>query len=229
MDRERDTYAIIDQGTGELLVYPNTYANQEENLEAATRVQNFILEKQQELDRAFLSIGAALKIVRDEEYFLALGHPSLRSWLSGPDFHIGYRLGVDLIRVVEELMPLFEESDLETLPVSKMRELLPLIGTDHADSLSDIVEEISNMTVRDAREHIAEVRGVENENDAPIIFRARVEMGEAFHKVWITRLGGENADIYNLTSSPLRIKPADWARWQQRFGDFIDYEQQNRE
>lgn len=227
MDRERDTYAIIDQGSGELLIYPNTYANQEENHEAATRVQAFILEKQQELDNAFLSIGAALKLMRDEEYFLALGEPSFRSWLSGPDFHISYRLGMDLIRVVEELVPKFEEANLDALPVSKMRELLPLLGTEHEDSIMDIVDEISSMTVRDARDHIQEVRGLTNENPPPIIFRARVEMGEAYHRVWITRLGGENADVYEVTPSPLRIKPEDWSRWQDRFGGFIEYEQPN--
>lgn len=224
MTKERDTYAIIDQGTGELLVFPNTYANQEENLEAAGRIQTYILEKQQELDSAFLSIGAALKVMRDEEYFLALGHPTFRAWLSGPDFHISYRLGVDLIRVVEELIPKFEEANLDALPVSKMRELLPLLGTDQEDSLMDIVDEISNMTVRDARDHIQEVRGLTRDNQPPIIFRARVERGESYHRVWITRLGGENADIYEVTSAPLRIKPADWDRWQSRFGDFIDYE-----
>lgn len=227
MDRERNTYTIIDQGTGEVQTYPNTYANQEENHEAATRVQNFILEKQQELDNAFLSIGAALKIMRDEEYYLALGEPSFRSWLSGPDFHISYRLGVDLIRVVEELVPKFEEANLDALPVSKMRELLPLLGTEHEDSIMDVVDEISSMTVRDARDHIQEVRGLTNENPPPIIFRARVETGEVHHRVWITRLGGENADIYEVTSAPLRIKVEDWSRWSQRFGDFIEYEQPN--
>lgn len=224
---ERDSYVIVDQGTGEVQVFPNTYANQELNLEAATQMQDFILSKQQELDNAFLSIGAALKVVKDEEYYLALGHPSMRSWLSGPEFHISYRIGVDLIRIVEELLPVFQESNIETLPVSKMRELLPIIGTDQEENMLDIINEITPMTVRDAREHIQELRGDRGDRVAPIIFRARVELGEVYHKVWITRLGGESADIYELSTAPLRIKVADWSRWLDRFGDFIDYTQPN--
>lgn len=224
MDRQapRQTYSIIDPGSGEILTFDDTYNGQEENYAAAQQVQEFIFGLQAGLDSSFLQLGAALKLMRDNEYYKALGVPSFRAWMNTPELHIGYRLGIDLIRIVEELLPRLGDSP--TLSVSAMRELLPLVGTEHEDTLSDIADEIGNMTVRDAREHIRELRGGEDRTPA-VIFRARVERGEAYHRVWITRVGGADADVYEVTNTPLRIKPADWDRWQQRFGEnFIDYE-----
>lgn len=219
---ERDTYSIVDPGSGEILTYPNTYANQEENYEAAQKVQNYIFELQAEVDSSFLKLGAALKLLKDEEYYLALGVPSFRAWMNSPDLHISYRLGVDLIRIVEELLPAF--GDTPILPVSAMRELLPLIGTEHQDNLMEIVEDVRELPVRGVRDHIKELRGGDV-NDRQVFFRARVERGEVYHRVWITRVGGTDADIYDVTPSPLRIKVEDWSRWQQRFSEgLIEYE-----
>lgn len=224
MDREapRQTYSIIDTGTGELISFPDTYNGQEENYESAVQIQTYIHELQTELDSSFLRLGAALKIMRDQQLYLALGVPSFRAWMNSPELHIGYRLGIDLIRIVEELLPRLGENP--TLSVSAMRELLPLIGTEHQDTLAEVAETIGDMTVRDAREHIRELRGGE-ERTPLVYFRARVEMGETYHRVWITRVGGADADIYEVTTQPLRIKPADWDRWQSRFSEgLIEYE-----
>lgn len=225
MDRQepRQTYSIIDPGSGELLTFDDTYNGQENNYEAARTIQTFILDLQAGLDSSFLQLGAALKIMRDNEYYKALGVPSFRAWMNSPEIHFGYRLGIDLIRIVEELLPRLGENP--TLSVSAMRELLPLIGTEHEAILGEVADEIGDMTVRDAREHIRELRGGE-EHTPSVIFRARVERGEVFHKVWITRVGGANADVYDLTSPahPIRVKVEDWSRWQDRFSEgFIDY------
>lgn len=221
----RSTYAQM--GADGLEVYPDTYNGAEQDYDAAVELKEYILNLQRDIDQSFLRLGMSLCVMDDNKYYLALGLPSFKAFLDSDEITLSYRLGNDLMRIVRELVPILQPEGTETLPslsVSSMRELLPLIGTDKSpEEIVAIADEIENMTVRDAREHIKESRGLTSESP-PVIFVARVQQGEAYHRVTITRTGGEDADVYQVTPQPLMIKPADWARWQQRFSGFIRYE-----
>lgn len=222
-ERERETFSYIGS-SGEMESYPNPYANAANNAEAAQRLEEYMIEVEKTLDQNFLKLGAALAFFEDNEYYLARGCPSMHVWLNGTELHVSYKLANDLMRVVRNLVPLLTDGneDLPNLSVSSMRELLPLLADNiSAEDMKNVAGEIEGMTVRDARRHVRELRGIE-EPEQPTIFRARVETGEEYHRVWITRTG-EDGDIYSVNNQPLTIKPKDWARWQDRFGVFISY------
>lgn len=211
--------------SGEVETYQDSYGEvTQDDIDSAERLERYILETQSNIEQSFLKIGAALVVFDEERYYLARGMPSLRAWLNSPEFHLSYRLAMDLMRIARELVPMFPDGTAPELPVSTMRELLPLMTEGRtAEEIAGVAEDIQGMTVRDARNHIREVRGID-EPEQPTIFRARVEQGEEFHRVWITRFG-DDGDIYQLSREPLRIRPRDWSRWQTRFGGFITYEQ----
>lgn len=224
MPQSDTTFSYIGS-SGEMETYQDSYgAVTQDDIDSAERLERYILDTQTNIEQSFLKMGAALVVFEEERYYLARGMPSMRAWLNSPEFHISYRLAMDLMRIARELVPLFPDDTVPELPVSTMRELLPLVSEGRtAEEIVGVAEDIQGMTVRDARNHIREVRGID-EPEQPTIFRARVEMGEEYHRVWITRYG-DDGDIYQLSREPLRIKPRDWQRWSTRFGGFINYEQ----
>ena len=92
------------------------------------------------------------------------------------------------------------------------------------EDVRSAVEEVEGLTTKDARARIRELRGIE-EKEMPAIYIAHVEQGETYHRVAIRRTGGDGI-AHNVTpNGPLVIRPDDWPRWANRFGDdFIEYE-----
>jgi hypothetical protein len=126
------------------------------------------------------------------------------------------------MRIVKDLIPVLGDRDI-TLPVSTMKEMLPLLADGRTtEEIQEVYDELQGLTTRDAKDRIRELRGIERP-DQPTTFRARVQRGEAYHRVRITRYG-EDGDIYELTErSPLLIKPKDFARFTDRFGNFLEF------
>lgn len=212
----------------ELAHYPQPYKPSEQDIEQAFKLEQYILSLQEDVENGFLKIGAALVEFEDRKFWLARGVPSFRAWLSGPEFHFSYEHGTRLMRVVRDLIPVLGSGgEMPNLPLSTLRELLPMLTEGFTDDeIREIAEEVKGMTTRDAKKYIQERRGVGKRKEEPVIFRARVVQGTAFHLVYITRTGGDDGDIYEVTEEgPLRVKPKDWQRWAERFGEgFVTYE-----
>jgi hypothetical protein len=106
-------------------------------------------------------------------------------------------------------------------PVSKMRELLPLLGDEGGEQkFLKAIQEINDLTVKDAKSHIADLRGISKNFDeaGPAIFKARVRYGELYNRVDVVCQDG--VDYYAVGA--LTIKKHHWARWEERFGGFVE-------
>lgn len=210
------------EADGSIVEYPDAYKLSESEISDAERMEQYILAEQRQIKQSFLKIGAALNIFEDQKYYLGRGFPSFRAWLNSPDIEISYRLAHDLMRISNELVPKIGMDNIEKIPVSTLREMLPMLSDGTSDEdLLELVEDVDGLTTRDAKGMIRERRGVK-EGIQPVLFHATVTKGSSYHRVTITR-AGEDGDVYEVTSEPLRIKPKDFALWQQRFGTFMDF------
>lgn len=208
---------------GSLEHYPQIYKTDDESVETADLLEQYIIEQQETIKYSFLKIGAALIKIEDEQLYLAKGVPSFAAYLKGPQFEFSYEHGTRMMRIVRDLVPILGDEGLP--PISTLKELLPLVAEGkQPEEIKALAEEVSDMTTQDAKQHIRESRGIERA-EMPTLFRARVQRGEVFHRVRVDRTG-EDGDMYELTDEgPLKIKPKDWARWADRFGEgFIQYE-----
>lgn len=206
---------------GNLEYYPQIYKPTDDEVEAAQKLEQYIIEQQQNIQGSFLKMGAALLKFENDKLYLARGVPNFQSWVSEHcDF--SYAWAKSLIRIVRDLLPVLGE--VEEMPsVSTMRELLPMLSEGRSQAeIREAFEEVQGLTVRDAKHRLRELRGIE-EPPIPTTFRARVQEREDFVLVTISRFG-DDGDIYDLTSrGPLYIKKKDWPRWQDRFGVFIEF------
>lgn len=220
MPESRETYGIIGS-TGEIELYHDPYAGISiEDVQLADYVENIIITEQQNIETSFLKIGTALIQFEDLELWRAKGMPSFRAWLSGPEFMFSYEHGTRLMRVVRDLIPIIGEQE-HVPPVSKLIAMLPLVADGRTDDeIREVFDDIQALPVRAAKDHIREVRGIDRP-EQPTTFRARVQNGETYNNITVTRYG-EDGDIYEL--GRLQIKPKDWPRWSARFGEgFIEY------
>lgn len=224
----RDALATPDKeyylgSDGSLENYPQIYKVNPADLEAAEKLESFILNEQEHVETSYLKIGAALVEFEERKLWTAKGLPSFRAWLSGPEFHFGYEQGTRLMRIVRDLLPNLPDGTPRP-PLSTLKEMLPLLadGTD-SETLAEIAAEVANMTTRDAKRHIHERRGIGGGAE-PVIFRARVQLGSEYNLTRIFRTGGDGDDYELTEEGPLRIKPKDWQRWSERFNEgFIEY------
>ena len=208
---------------GNLEHYPQIYQSDDEKIAMAEGLEKYILEQQQSIEKSFLKIGAALIKFEEDELYLARGVPNMRTWLQGPEFSFSYEHATKLMRIVRDLLPML--GDRPPLPVSKMAELLPMLPTSTPEEVVSAYEEIEDLTVKDAKARLRELRGLEP-HTMPVTFYARVQRGETNHHVWLSRTG-EDGDHYNMTPrSPLIVKRKDFAAFVERaLGNaFIEYE-----
>lgn len=223
MSEMRNTYSIIDS-SGELVTYDDPYASvTEDKIEMANALEQYIVEQDKGIQYTFLKLGAALNKFEDEELYLARGFPTFRSWLMSAQFSFSYEHATRLQRIVREIVPILGTENLP--PISTLKEILPMLSEGASeDDIREAVEEVKDLTTKDARARLRELRGIE-EKERPAIFTAKVQRGESYHRVSITRTGDDGI-IYNVTpSGPLTIRPEDWGRWAERFSEeFITYE-----
>lgn len=217
-EKNKEWYQEAD---GSIVQYPDTYQIPYGDVEASERVEKFILDEQLNIKTSFLRIGAALNVFEQRKLYLGRGIPSMRAWLDGPEIDISYRLAHDLMRIAAELLPKIGDR-VADIPVSTLRELLPMLSDGSSDEeLLDMVEEVNGLTTRDAKKVLRERRGA-GTGTPPVIFHAEVLRGEEFHKIRVTR-AGEDGDMYEVTKTDLQVKPKDFPIFEKIFGNFIDY------
>ena len=220
----RDTYGIIGS-SGQLEVYADPYAHvTPDDVQSVQDFEDYIHEQEESIGGSFLKIGAALLEVEKRHLYKAAGASSMSVWMKSARFTMSYEHGTRMMRIVRDLVPVLGVDNLPS--VSLLKELLPMVNEGATpDQIRETAQEISKLTVKDAKDHIREVRGLE-ERIPSVVFKARVEQqaigDESFNKVTITRTGGNDADIYEL--GRLFIKQKDMARWTDRFGGFLEYE-----
>jgi hypothetical protein len=207
---------------GSLEHYPQVYQTDADKIAMADGLEQYILEQQDTIEQSFLKIGAALLKFEEDQLYLAKGAASMKIWLQGPEFSFSYEHATKLMRIVKDLLPIL--GDRPPLPVSKMAELLPMLPNATEDEVIDAYDEIQELTVKDAKARLREIRGLEPRG-MPVTFFASVRIGTEYHRVRINRTG-EDGDVYTMTPEPILVKPKDFALFVERaLGNaFIEYE-----
>lgn len=219
-----DAKEFFIDSNGTLVEYPDPYKNvSETDVQDLQGFEQFIIEQQDNIKGSFLRIGAALIEIDKRELYKAAGVSTMKQWMESTDFDFSYEHGTRLMRIVRDLVPIIGVEKLP--PISTLKEVLPMLteGFD-ADEIREAVAEVTELNTKDAQRRLRELRGVV-QKESPATFRARVVTGEVFNRVWVTCYS-EGGDIYDVTpkAHPLTIKPKDWKRWSDRFGDLVEYE-----
>ena len=220
--RVPNVYSIVGSD-GELETYHDPYGEVTDlDVEAAINLETKIINQRKAIDVGYLTIALDLAKFQERKLYLARGYSTFRAWADSPEISIGWRLAHDLIRIVNEAIPILERNNaLDALPpISNMRDLLPILADDDAESkFVEAAYQVKELTNREAKDAVRQIRGIERPYDEPqpAIFKASVIRGESFHSVTIHCSDGN--DFYK--AGTLFIKPEHWPRWASRFGEMF--------
>ena len=213
-------YSVIGSD-GELETYRDPYGDvSQQDVADAQALEEKIISQRKAIDVGYLTIALDLATFQERKLYLARGYPTFRAWADSPELGVGARLAHDLIRIVNEAIPILERHDaLDALPpISNMRDLLPILADANAEEkFVEAAYQVKDLTNREAKDAVRQIRGIERPYDEkqPAIFKAIVVRGESFNAITITC--GDGSDYYKVGT--LFIKPEHWPRWASRFGD----------
>lgn len=221
------TFTQVDQGTGEIQVYSDTFGNiSEEDIERAQYLEQCILEESAGVEIGYLRMARHLSEFKADNLFLARGFETFRLWADSPDLkRIGYRSAQRLVQIADEAIPMLEKYGLmeQLPPISTLGDLLPLLNDDDGEKkFVEAVKMVEGMSNRDAKRYVREVRGLPPglNGDGPT-FRAKVTRGETVHKITITCEDGDG-DFYEAGKMQVRVKH--FAAFEKLFNErFIEY------
>lgn len=206
---------------GNLEHYPQIYKDSPADLAAAEKLEQYILSQQQNIEASFLKMGAALNEFEKQKLYLARGVPSFRIWVT-EYCHFSYEHATRLIRIVRDLVPVLGETE-SLPPVSTLKEMLPMLSEGKSpEQIREVLEEVQDLTTKDAKKRIRELRGLE-ETDSPVIFKARVTEHADHVSVEIMKVGGDHPSYSVTPKGPMYIRKEDWPRMQDRFGFAVEF------
>jgi hypothetical protein len=90
------------------------------------------------------------------------------------------------------------------------------------EQIREVLEEVQDLTTKDAKKRIRELRGLE-ETDSPVIFKASVREFSDYVLVEVMKVGGESPSYSATPKGPMYFKKEDWPRMQDRFGFAVEY------
>lgn len=215
MDKQKEVFVGSD---GTIEVYVDPYQLDLDKAEKGRQLTQYVRDQQENIEQSFLKIGAALSIIEKEELFKVDGVPSFRSWAT-ENLSFSYEHATRLIRIVDDLLPVLGE--VEILPVSKMKELLPMLNDGSSpEQIREAYEDIQHLPVTEAKKRIKEIRGVE---DKPLtMFKLVVDSRDEYNDIDIMCYA-EDGRIYKLNDKVLVIDHRDWPRFEALFSGFVEY------
>src|SRR6478735_9332099 len=162
-----------------MMAYDDTFKDlTPEDHQRAVEFESEILEDFGNLQATTIQIAKKLSDFKRNKVYLALGWNTFDLWADSPRLiGMGKRTARNLIRIADELLPIFDKYDaFEALPtISTMYEMLPMLSHDDAEKkIIDAAYQIQGLTTRDARQVIREARGMED-NPEHVMFKAVVE------------------------------------------------------
>lgn len=227
-----DSSWMIDS-SGELVAYADPFKHvDQQQVEEAEDAENSIRLTKVQIEGHFVSLASKLDEFETKRLYLARGYESMRLWAESPEIELSWRVVQDLLRIQRHVMPLLTEqlgseeaaiTALVSVGVSKVRAMLPLLRDDEtAGQFAQVIDFAPSIPFRALVNEVKSRRGVEKTDPGrrPAVFMARVVKGERFHRVTITCT--DTIDVYEV--GKLTIKPKHWARWEARFGDFVQFE-----
>lgn len=226
-----DSQWMIDSD-GSLVQYADPFKSVDEaKAQRAQQAELDIRITKARIEGNFLGLAIRLDEFDRERLYLGRGYETMRDWAESPEIELSWRVVQDLIRIRRVVMPMIEaqvggeDEAIQVLAqagISKIRAALPLLRDDQTkDRFFEVVEQAHHMPYKAVVAEVKALRGHEPSiNDRnPVVFMARVQRGDAYHRVTVTCSDG--VDIYE--AGKLAIKPSHWGRWEARFGDFVQF------
>jgi hypothetical protein len=108
------TFTQVDQGTGEIQVYTDTFGNiSEEDIERAQYLEQCILEESANVELGYLRMARDLSEFKRDELYKARGFETFRLWADSPDLkRVSYRSAQRLVQIADEAIPILEKYGL---------------------------------------------------------------------------------------------------------------------
>lgn len=225
-----ETWAILGS-SGEMEFYHDPYAGvTQEMAEEAIRFEEEIVKRREMVEQGFLEMAFLLDEFDRKEYYRARGYASMKEWSEDPGVEIGHRVALDLLRIVREAVPVLAEDDnlepaidaISRAKISKTRAMLPLLSLGMHDEFRDLISRAPDMTLRDVNREVRILKhgGDPNGDLMPAVFKAFVRRGDKTSRYKITVMDGQVVQDVGTLLIPNEYT----ARFDERFGRFIEYE-----
>lgn len=144
----------------------------------------------------YLKFAAVLSNFKRNKYYLGLDFKTFDLWADSPALQgIGWRTARNLIRIVDEAIPLIEKHNMmKLLPsISTMYDLLPILNDENGeDKFIEALQAVQGLATRDAKARIKEIRGIPEKVEAE---------GAVFELLWEAK-GTESKRIKIKCSTP---------------------------
>lgn len=227
-----DTQWIVDSD-GSLVPFHDPYKNiTPADAAMAKQAEIAIIGTKQDIERNFLKLAYLVDIFEANKLYKGCGWETMRDWATSPEIELSWRVVQDLLRVRREVVPILteqvgtEEQAQEVLVsagISKARAILPLLRDEGGEEMVvDLVERAPQMTWNDVRNEVKRLRGIEQPIDArfPALFRAKAKQGDEFTRLEISVTDGGTTERCGVLTIRNQFMP----RWDERFSQFITYE-----
>ncbi len=197
----------------------------EDQVKRAHELETEILQQINQVEVSYLRIAKSLSTFKREKLYLARNFTSFQQWADSEELSkLSYRSAQRLVQIADDALPLLVKHDLmEMLPsVSALGDLLPLLNDDDGETkFVQAIKDIQGLTNKDIKALVKERRGLADplDKEQPAIFSAQVERGTEYHRVQI--FCSDGVDYYKVTPQPLMVKPKHFARFEERFGRFL--------
>lgn len=223
-------YALVGS-SGEMEIYHDPYVEMTTELaQEAEHAEHEIIKRRDRVEQSFLEMAFLLDDFEANEYYLARGYPSFKTWTEDPSVEIGYRVAADLLRITREVMPVLEQdrtadeaiATIANAKISKTRALLPLLSEGKDAEFVEMMDMAPEMTLRDLNREVRMIRSGDDENgDAlPAVFKAFVRRGDKRTRYKIIMVNGQITEDVGTLSIPNEYT----SRWTERFGHFLEFE-----
>lgn len=222
--------------SGAMETYADPFANVTPAMvEAANDAQNSIIECKNTIEAAFMTMAFHLDSFDENKFYLALGYETMREWTEDTSVEVGWRVALDLLRIVREGVPVLmahvndlPEDDrfpeavrlLAEAKSSKVRACLPLLSDGLDLDFIDLIEKAPMMPLKEVNKEVRRLRNNGEDEERPAVFVAVVKRGEKKSSYKIRVINGlQGEDIGTL------VIPNEYTdRFHKRFGDFIEFD-----
>lgn len=200
-----------------------------EMVQRADDLELLILQEQGRIQIGYFELGRALSAFKSEGLYLAKSYTKFEDWANSAELQgLGSRTAYNLIRIVDEMLPLIEKYGLmDALPsLSTMYDLLPILNDDNAqEKFIEALKAVYGKTNKDAKLIIKQIRGVEPRGSDNAFFKL-VVVSDDGNQYGVRIYCTTPDNYYEMTTSPLKVKRVDWARFEALYKGYVEFQTQ---
>lgn len=222
--KENNDQWVMEQG--ELVRYDNTFGPLTEADGAeALRCEQEILQMHGQVQKDYYALAQKLADFKTRRLFVARNFSSFSQWADSEELKgIGKRTAYNLVRIVEEALPILAKNDaMHVLPsLSTLYDMLPILRDENAEEkFVEAAYQVQDKTARDAKQVIKEIRGIEDKDTESLMF-FKVIATDRGDEYTVKIQAASRDDFYWLTEKGT-VKKKDMPRLEQLFKGYVEY------